>query len=106
MTSRQLDEEAVFHVARVIPTSEARSVYLDQACAGDQALRERVEALLSVHEQEQSFLKSSPQPAETVDQPSITERPGHQIGRYKLLQKIGEGGRLRGHRSGRAVHPP
>ena len=41
---------------------------------------------------EQDFLKSSPEPAPTVDQPPISERPGHEIGRYKLLQKIGEGG--------------
>ncbi len=52
----------------------------------------RVDALLEVHEKEQSFLKSNGQPAATVDQSSITEAPGQQIGRYKLLQKIGEGG--------------
>ncbi len=92
MASRQLDEEAIFHVARAIPTRDARSAYLDQICVGDQALRERVEALLAVHEQEQDFLRSSPEPAPTIDQPRISEGPGHQIGRYKLLQKIGEGG--------------
>ena len=75
-----------------IQTPRHRVEYLDQVCAGDQALRERVEALLEVHEQEQDFLKSSPEPAPTVDQPPISEGPGPQIGRYKLLQKIGEGG--------------
>ena len=46
MTSRQLDEEAIFHIARQAARSETAIDYLDQICAGDQALRERVEALL------------------------------------------------------------
>ena len=50
MTSRQLDEEAIFHIARDLSDSAKRAIYLDQICAGDQALRERVEALLEVHE--------------------------------------------------------
>lgn len=45
-----------------------------------------------VHEWEQGFLKSSPNPEPTVDQSPVSEGPGHEIGRYKLLQKIGEGG--------------
>ena len=92
MASRQLDEAAIFHTARLIDNPDARSRYLDQICAGDQALRERVEALLEVHEQEQGLLKSSPEPAPTADQQLISEGPGHEIGRYKLLQRIGEGG--------------
>ncbi len=59
MASQQLDEEEIFHVAKSIPEAECRSKYLDQICAGDMALRERVEALLTVHEQELSFLKSA-----------------------------------------------
>ena len=59
MTSRQLDEEAIFHTARKIPDPEARSDYLDQICGDDTALLRRVEALLEVHEQEQEFLKSA-----------------------------------------------
>ena len=92
MTSRQHDEEQIFHIAREIPNLDARAGYIDQICAGDQALRERVEGLLDVHEKEQSFLKSNGAVEPTVDQPSITESPGQEIGRYKLLQKIGEGG--------------
>ena len=53
----------------------------------------RAEALLQAHEQSQGFPKSvSPEPAPTADQPPVSEGPGHEIGRYKLLQKIGEGG--------------
>ncbi len=92
MASRQLDEEAIFHTARKIDNAEARSEYLDQVCAGDRPLRERVEELLRVHEQAEGFLAPEAEPGATADQPSIAEMPGHEIGRYKLLQKIGEGG--------------
>ncbi len=93
MTSRQLDEEAIFHVAREIsrsethdPTTSTRSVPATRLSAS--ASRRCWKST----RQEQDFLKSSPEPAPTVDQPPISEGPGHQIGRYKLLQKIGEGG--------------
>ena len=90
----QLDEERIFHIARQLNDESSRSDYLDQVCAGDQALRERVEDLLRVHEQEQSFLKSGDSGRRDGDrspgEPNIAA--GQQIGRYKLLQKIGEGG--------------
>ena len=92
MTNRQLDEEAIFHIARGIQDCQIRSDYLDQICAGDPSLRERVELLLEVNEQEKSFLRSTGEVAPTADLRPITEAPGQQIGRYKLLQKIGEGG--------------
>ena len=90
MSSQQLDEEAIFEVARKLPIGEGRSAYLVQVCAGDQALRERVEALLQVHEQEQGFLKSEPAPTAVAS--PLTESPGQEIGRYKLMEQIGEGG--------------
>lgn len=93
MSSQQLDEERIFHIAREILNPDARTDYLDQVCAGDQNLRSRVEALLEVHEQEQQFLKSSPEEsAPTADFTPISESPGTTIGRYKLLQQLGEGG--------------
>ena len=93
MSSRQLDEERIFHVARDLSNPVTRADYLDQVCAGDQALRERVEALLQAHEQSQGFLRSSqPEPAPTVESTSLAERPGTTIGRYRLMEQIGEGG--------------
>jgi serine/threonine protein kinase len=93
MNNRRLDEEAIFHIARQLTSGEARATYLDQVCAGDASLRERVEALLGIHEQEPSFLNSgSPNlPPTAVAQP-LTERPGATIGRYRLMEQIGEGG--------------
>jgi eukaryotic-like serine/threonine-protein kinase len=87
-------EEVVFEAALSLP-SEQRAAYLDKACAGDLALRRRVESLLGAHARAGSFLK---EPAvaraanDIVPALSPTEKPGDKIGRYKLLQQIGEGG--------------
>ncbi len=86
------DEERIFHTSRKLPDSEAQADYLDQICAGDLGLRQRVEALLGVHERESEFLKSNPLPAPTVNFQSSTEAEGQEFGRYKLREKLGEGG--------------
>jgi eukaryotic-like serine/threonine-protein kinase len=92
MAVTNLDEEAIFNVARKIDSADARSDYLRQVCGEDTALRARVQALLRVHEQDKSFLRT-PAPAlvATLDEP-VSERPGTVIGPYKLLEQIGEGG--------------
>ena len=76
-----------------------RTALLDVECGGEAALRRQVEALLKVHDEPDSLLDSpridvgisAPQNCATIDQPP-SERPGTQIGPYKLLQQIGEGG--------------
>ncbi len=68
----------------------ARAAFLERACAGDAALRARVAELLEVFEGAGPFLG-----APTVvgaGQSGPAEGPGTIIGRYKLLQLIGEGG--------------
>jgi WD40 repeat protein/serine/threonine protein kinase len=92
MTIAKLDEEAIFNVARQIEAADARVDYLRQVCGEDAALRERVQALLGVHDTDQSFLASPAVAAgATLDEP-IREGPGTVIGSYKLLEQIGEGG--------------
>ncbi|HTH50110.1 MAG TPA: serine/threonine-protein kinase [Candidatus Limnocylindria bacterium] len=75
-------------------TAADRTAYLDHACAGDEALRQRVEVLLRTHDHVGDFLEQSPQQEAIHARPgaAIGERPGDWIGRYKLLQQIGEGG--------------
>src|SRR6266404_6356392 len=76
-----------------LPPSE-RAAYLDRACREDVVLRRKVEALLQAHERAGDFLKKPPAAlALAKEQENATyEKAGDQIGRYKLLQQIGEGG--------------
>src|SRR5262245_57578230 len=76
-------------------SASERQQFVEGACAGDAALRAEVESLLEASARAGSFLES-PAPAlhlcATVDDLSVTERPGTVIGPYKLLEQIGEGG--------------
>src|SRR5262249_19731200 len=52
---RAMNEETLFHRALEKPPGE-RAAFLDRACAGDAALRQRVEVLLRAHDDPGSFL--------------------------------------------------
>src|SRR5436305_3879156 len=84
-------EEALFDAAHRLSEPAARRRYLDEACP-DPAVRARVEALLRVHDSEQSFLRPPAASAATIDLPAPSERPGTLIGPYKLLELVGAGG--------------
>src|SRR5689334_17737812 len=81
-------EKEIFEQALDITPTEERLRFLTNACGQDAALLARVQALLRADESGESFLPE--QPKATVG--PITEKPGDRIGRYKLLQQIGEGG--------------
>jgi len=86
-------EESIFAEALDKSSPEQRAAFLDGACRDDAALRERVENLLTSHDKAGSFLRKPPVAGcSTIDYQPITEGPGTVIGRYKLLQLIGEGG--------------
>src|SRR6516225_6754924 len=87
-----MNERSVFIAALERDDSADRAAYLDQACADNAALRQRVERLLQLHERESLFLaEPAPQEVATVEEP-ISQRPGAVIGPYKLMEQIGEGG--------------
>jgi WD40 repeat protein len=91
----QRDRQAleIFSRAVEMTSAEVRKGYLEGACGGDERLKARVEALLAHHVQD-SFLQQPAAvlgPGATVLRP-VTEKPGDRIGRYKLLEQIGEGG--------------
>ena len=83
----------IFTEAVQLPADE-RAAYLASACGGDAELRQKVEALLHTHDHVGDFLEASPQKAsiEAIVESSTGEKAGDRIGRYKLLQQIGEGG--------------
>ncbi len=82
----------------------ARVVSLDRTCGDDDALRAEVESLLKAHDAAGTFLGEPTHNVEVImpgaaEDPTrirrhaaATESSGQFIGRYKLLEKIGEGG--------------
>jgi eukaryotic-like serine/threonine-protein kinase len=89
------NRDVVIFTAAVNLPADERAPYLERACGGDAKLRQQVEALLQTHDHVGDFLEESPQKA-TINNArmagSTNEKPGDRIGRYKLLQQIGEGG--------------
>jgi serine/threonine protein kinase len=81
----------VFLEALCLQATE-RSVYLDRICATDSELRRRIEVLLLAHENAGSFLGEPPTGVPQKDSSGVREKTNDRIGRYKLLQQIGEGG--------------
>jgi WD40 repeat protein/HEAT repeat protein len=59
--------EAVFSTALSKESAAEQAAYLDQACAGDAALRARVEALLLAHQEAGSFL-AEPTPGRATEE--------------------------------------
>src|SRR5262245_20592062 len=110
-----MSERTIFMAALEKGTAEQRAAFLDEACADDAALRERVEALLLSHEQGGSFL-GKPVPermagaegeaatlGEALDSNTgdealqfltPTDKPGvlGRLGHYDVLEVIGKGG--------------
>ncbi len=94
MPENQLEDQAIFEVARNIDSPAARETYIHQMCGEDLGLEQRVKALLQAFEESESFLESPPSELElaaTRLEP-VSEQVGTQIGPFKLLQQIGEGG--------------
>jgi serine/threonine protein kinase/tetratricopeptide (TPR) repeat protein len=91
-------EETIFNAAVQLGDAAKRAIYLDLACENDPALRARIEKLLASDAGDNFFAQPLAKPvfpsAAAAAAPEAPEAQplGERIGRYRLLQKIGEGG--------------
>lgn len=74
----------IFADAAEITAPAARAAFLEDACGENRALRERVECLLAADTRAGNFLR------DRAEFP--TEQPGDLIGRYRLIERLGQGG--------------
>jgi hypothetical protein len=92
MSSQDPRVEAIFHEALASAGAE-REAFLAIACAGDASLREAVDRLLSAHEAAGSYFELPNSSGIEAELGRIkSEMEGERIGRYELLQEIGQGG--------------
>lgn len=94
--------ETVLAAALELSDAAERAACLDRACAGNAALPQEVESLLAAQDAAPaSFLKTARRPPSSnppttsllrILSAPAEEAVGQTLSRYKLLEKIGEGG--------------
>ena len=91
--STPLEVDSIFCSAIDIESPEERDSYLERVCSDNAELKRQVERLIQAHFRGGSILDSPAHAiAATIELPTVTERPGAMIGRYKIREQIGEGG--------------
>jgi serine/threonine protein kinase len=84
-------EREIFFEALELSKPEARAAYLERACTGDDALHRKVEELLKEHFSNDSLM-AGPAVEGARSEVESPQAPAPMLDRYKLLEKIGEGG--------------
>ncbi len=92
------DLKSIFGHAIEFESPDERATYLAQVCGDNAALRAEIDGLLRALDQAGEFMQSPAAAGggaftdKTVDCQPVNESPGTDIGPYKLLEQIGEGG--------------
>ena len=93
MKKEQTHIEKIFHEALEFSDPAERAMYLGRVCQQDTQSRAELEGLIRCYSEATDFLEIPAIAQESSLKPSPpSEGPGSIIGRYKLLEKIGEGG--------------
>jgi non-specific serine/threonine protein kinase/serine/threonine-protein kinase len=93
MSTKKNGEKSIFKEALKLKTAAERKAYVEKVCADNPALKVRIYALLEAHDDKGDFLDVLLDDSDdSLDYLELIEKPGTVIGRYKLLEKIGEGG--------------
>jgi WD40 repeat protein/serine/threonine protein kinase len=88
-------EKEIFEQALELASAEECIAFLRGACGNDAALLERLLGLLRASEGAEGFLPEAPHHSATVKigiADARDEDVGQKVGRYKILEKVGEGG--------------
>ncbi|MHB8522284.1 MAG: hypothetical protein ACYDH9_16210 [Limisphaerales bacterium] len=88
---RDPSDKEIFFEAIDLPTAQARAAFLERVCGSDLSRHQRLEELLAGYFDPGAFMEAPAASASREPATESTEGPTI-IGRYKLLEKIGEGG--------------
>lgn len=86
-------EELLFTAASAFDDERERAAFLDHACRDDRSLRRRMDKLLEMEAQADTFFEFQPEETSAkVSNAADEEGIGVSIGRYRLIAQIGAGG--------------
>ena len=95
-------EEILYEGLASLEDPQDREDFLEQTCRGNPGLRDRLKELVSLRDEAEKFFGMDPLPESATFEPheDAVKRPdgefneglGTRIGRYRLLERLGEGG--------------
>ena len=86
-------DEMLFTAAASFRESEERRAFLEYACQGDEARRERLEEMLDAQGDAEDFFDLQPTVVKSSEAPDVDEGElDAKIGPYRVLERLGAGG--------------